>query len=183
MILSLNSCAPTPPSHAWGKPGQAASARSIDPRFIGTWVGSDKYGTNVITLSPDGRGRVHTRKRGKFDHAKIKWTTRSNIIELRRGASWTIGNDSGYTTFNSGFTLRLPSGSVSNHRRRKPLPDSVFRLAVTSQTSRKIITNNIASPRSKMAFYKYSDKPIYDPYPVYNWFDVGSHKKYDPQPE
>lgn len=182
--LSFSSCAPFPPSHPMGSPGQAHSAKSIDPRFIGTWVGYNDGETVVMSLAPDGRGRLHVRKRGKFDHGSVMWSTRSNILELRRGGGGFGSGGGGYSLFRSNLSVRVHNNPYYNrYRHQQAAPQmNVFRLNVTSFRKRKFIARDLAKPREAVVMYKYSDQPSYDPYPVYAWFDNGGARQIDKKP-
>ena len=161
MHASLNSCAPYPPSHAWGGD---VRPNTIDARFVGTWVGISERNTVVLTLAPDGRGKAYQRTRGKFEQRPIKWTTRSNILEIR------VGSGSPMNVTVRGNRVHVGSTAPANN---------VFRYNIVSYRARKFVGRDLSNPRGIDSYYKYSATPTYDAYPVYAWFDNGGGKAID----
>ena len=166
--------------------GGVSAGATIDPRFIGTWVGQAEYRGKerdvVLVLSPTGKGDIHARGNGAFDRTPIKWSTRSNILELRENVG----------LFNVAFNFsygNVPYGGYGSYRRYgqqnyqsyQPPPSpigGVRRYNVISLEAKAFTARDIGNPRKIDRFTKYSARPTSDPFPAFSWMDNGSQNPY-----
>jgi hypothetical protein len=161
---------------------RASAEITIDPRFIGTWVGQAQYRGKerdmVLVLEPTGKGMAHARGNGSFDKIAIKWSTRSNILEIRENGglfkmsfNFSYGNTpyGGYRSYGQqrygGYSTPPPQPS--------PL-GGVRRYNVISLEENRFIAKDVANPRIVDQFRRYSKRPTSDPYPAFSWMDNGN---------